>query len=213
MAEPGVVRLRIFRPSGFTSVVDARVRDVIGPALTASEGLTAFYPGRREVAAQPERVLATTWESVAALEAASRRPDTGLGAEDDVGPSTIITLPLRIDLRPESGIVPAVLRVFRGVIRPGEVDRYLDAARDGAMADMAAGHGPDGFFVALTGEAEFISVSAWADWDRVSAATGGSVDRPIATRNIQLLVSGTAAHYEILPHAVADRPRQPTLVD
>lgn len=213
MADPGVLRLRVFQPSGVTAVVDARIRDVIGPAITASPGLVAFYPGRRGLDARPERVLATIWESAAALEAASRRPDAALDGPDDLGPSSDLTLPLRIDLRADTRTAPAVLRVFRGVIRPGEVDRYLDAARDGALADMAAGHGPDAYFVALTGEAEFVAVSAWADWDRISAATGGSVDRPIATRNVQLLASGTAAHYEILPHAIAAPPRQPTLVD
>lgn len=213
MAEAGVLRLRTFRPSGFTAVVDARIRDELGPALTAAEGLVAFYPGRRGVEPNPERALATVWDSPEALAAASSERAGALLTEDGLGPGKVETLPLRIALHAGDPATPAVLRVFRGVIRPGEVDAYLDAARDGASADMAAGRGAIGYFAALTGPSEFLAVSAWADWDRISAATGGSVDQPIATRNVHLLVAGTAAHYEILPHAVAAPARHSAVVD
>ena len=58
-------------------------------------------------------------------------------------------MPLRLTLRFPSEAAPQVLRVFRGEIRDGRVDEYLDAARAGADRDALLGEGPLAVFLAM----------------------------------------------------------------
>jgi hypothetical protein len=208
----GILRIRTFAPEGITSVVDARIRDVLGPAAAKADGLTAFYAARRGTDQDPRRVLASVWTSEAALEAASRRGGL-IDLEGDLGLGATEILPLALELVPPVAEEPSLLRVFRGQAREGQIGDYLAAARRGTEEDVAAGAGPSGLFLAVMEPDAFITVSAWTGWDRVAIATGGNVQHPIATRHARHLVGGTAAHYEILPHSVSGLVRPPSLVD
>jgi len=204
--------LRLFRPDGITSLVDARIRETLGPAVAATDGLIAFYAARRGTDLHPERVLASVWTSEAALAAAT---DAGrlVDLEGDLGPGEILLVPLQVVVFPEIDEAPALLRVFRGVARPGELDAYVAAARQGTADDIAAGVGPSALFLGPADGDEFVTVSAWHSWDLLQVATGSDRDHPVATRHGRHLVSGTAAHYEVIPHSASGMVRPQSVAD
>ena len=41
-----------------------------------------------------------------------------------------------------------VLRLFRGTVRPGELEPYIDEAQAGTLADTEAGAGPTALYLA-----------------------------------------------------------------
>jgi heme-degrading monooxygenase HmoA len=211
VADRTVLRLYVFAPNGITRVVDTRLRDELAPDLAAMDGLVASYLGRRGSETQAERIIVTVWESPAAHDTAAAGALGSLEAE--VGPGRAEVLPLAIDLddpRPEA---PAVLRVFRGTVHEGLLEAYVDRARKGTLADIAANVGPLDLFLAELPPDQFVTVSVWADWQRIMAATGGNLGRPIATQHREHLLAGTAAHYEVIPTSVSGRLRRATAVD
>ena len=124
----------------------------------------------------------------------------------DLGPNVVRLgvelVPLTFALRFPSSQPACVLRIFRGVVKDGIADAYVEAARSGAVADASNGEGPLGIFLGFTGEQRFVTVSAWPDWSTIQSRTGGNPLRQIATQHAEMLLSGTAEHYEILPDAV-----------
>jgi hypothetical protein len=116
---------------------------------------------------------------------------------------TVRSLPLVLHLRFERPDDPRILRVFRGEVRPGQLDAYVDAARAGTYADASAEHGPHVLYLAVDRPSHFLTVSLWSDWSRIEAATGGDIHQPIATRHAERLVGGSASHFELLPDQAA----------
>jgi hypothetical protein len=98
--------------------------------------------------------------------------------------------------------MPAVLRFVTGQVRPDELDTYVAEAHEGTIADAAAGRGPVALYLAPDPSNAFRTLSVWIDWDTLQAATGGDVNRPIATRHAERLLDWEADHYEILPGLV-----------
>ncbi len=207
MEGEGILRLWSLRPQGHTSVVDTHIRNVIGPAADGAEGLHALFVARRVVDRTEERILASVWASTEAVDAATR-PGRLLSLERELGEGAVELMPIILAIAPpdSEGAGPTLLRVFRGDVRPGELDAYVVAARRGTFEDVAAGAGPVGLYLAVAGPDRFVTVSAWQSWERIQIATGGNVQSPIATRHVRHLVSGVVAHYEILPSAEI-RPR------
>jgi hypothetical protein len=202
-----------FRPVGYGADVDARLRDALLPTLVKEPGLREAYLGRRGPDDAGERLVVSIWESAAAMDAAARiEPATGsdarrldLEAASEVGPSAIEVAPLAVDLGFERPEPPQVLRVFRGTCRPGELDLYVEEARNGTLADAMTPHGPLGLYLGPVPPERFITVSVWTDWGSIEAATRGNVRQPIATSNAARLSGGTATHYEVVPNT-AFRP-------
>lgn len=194
-----------------TSHVDARIRDRLGPAAAATPGLVAFYPGRRGTESEAGRVLATVWETESAMQAAAAAGGFSAIAAELV-PGVEEVLPLLVtEVATDPGIEqPAILRIFRGVVRDGHMDQYVEAAQRGTREDMAAGTGPLALFLATAGAERFVTVSAWASWRDLEIATGGNVHRPISTRNRDHLASGSVTHYEILPGATTGTSMVPS---
>ena len=204
-----MLRLWSAQLDGRTSHVDARIRDVLGPRAASTPGLLAFYPARRGTDTDAGRIIATVWDSESAMDAAA----DGLPAlASDLFPGHDEVLPVAIsEMRPPAADgEPAILRVFRGVVREGHLASYVDAAQRGTQDDIAAGAGPVALFLAVAGPERFVTVSAWSSWRTLEIATGGNIHQPIATRNADLLVSGSVTHYEILPGALSGPPRVPT---
>lgn len=202
MSDQGVLRLWSLRPQVHSSIVDARLREVIG-AGAETAGLIAQFVGRRVVDRAEERVVATVWESGAAVEAAVA-PGGLLAFETELGAGVVETMSIVLAIRPEMPAMtprePGVLlRVFRGHARSGELDVYVDAARRGTLEDIARSGGPICLFLGVPEPDRFVTVSAWTDWERIQTATGGNVQHPITTQHIGHLVGGLVAHYEILP--------------
>ena len=205
MAEGSVLRLLAFAPEADGGVIDAELRRAAA-ALSALPA-TAVHVARRHGSA-PERIIASVWPSAAAMR-------DGLGLDSDGARSAlelpdrsvdtrVEVLPLAVDLAFGDTADALVLRVYRGRIREGELQAYLDDARAGTLADDAAGRGPLALHLGIEEPDRFVTVSAWTGWDRIEAATGGNIRNPVATRHPERLVDGTVRHYEILPRSASD---------
>lgn len=96
------------------------------------------------------------------------------------------------------GAPPTILRVFRGVVRPGELDAYVDEVRDGVELDRRNGIGPVALYLGATDDGPFITASAWREWDDIAHATGGDIREPNKTRHPERLELWSIEHYEIV---------------
>jgi heme-degrading monooxygenase HmoA len=84
--------------------------------------------------------------------------------------------------------------------RPGgAADAYVDAAREGTLADRAAGTGPLALWLAVDRPDRFVTLSLWGDWAHVEAATGADVHRVDRTRHAERLAGWNAEHFEVIP--------------
>jgi hypothetical protein len=199
-----IVRLAYVRDLAPMSQIDSRLRDVGLPALRGLPGILDVHVARRGPDQNGERIIASVWESTERM-AAAMGPTVEEATHADLAPEVIRQgveiLPLAFSLRFPSESVARVLRVFRGEVKDGFVDEYLEAARAGAEADAEHGEGPLGLFLGFAGERNFVTVSVWPDWSTIQSRTGGNTRQPIATRHAQMLVRGTATHYEVLAPA------------
>jgi hypothetical protein len=193
------------------SQIDSRLRSLGMPALRELPGILDVHAARRGPDQNGERVIASVWETAEQMTAAlgsTVEEATYAGLAPEVIRQGLEIMPLAIALRFPSESPARVLRIFRGEVKDGFVDEYLEAARTGAEADATHGEGPLGLFLGLAGERTFVTVSVWHDWSTIQNRTGGNLRQPIATRHAQMLVQGTATHYEILPPAEpAERPK------
>ena len=108
-------------------------------------------------------------------------------------------LPLAISM-PFDGVgTPRILRTLHGQVRPGEREAYIEAARNGTIADIDAGGGPLALHLAIgPGDDDFVTMSVWELWSALETATGGDVKRPVATRHPERIERWDAAHFEII---------------
>src|SRR3954452_11813771 len=205
------LRLFAFAPAAAGRLVDARLRHDIAPRIAELAGLTGLFLARRVGDSVERRIIATVWIDPEAM-------DVGLhagglaGIEADLqGEAEVLSLELEIlDDRP---LVPTVLRIFRGTVRSGALDRYVELAREGTGADMAADIGPIALYLAPQPPQSVITVSLWADWDRIMQATGGKLDKPIATRHADQLVRAQVEHFEVIPAPAGGLIPQRSAVD
>jgi hypothetical protein len=199
LASSSVLRIVRFRPRRIE--VDDAMRHQLAPALRAQVGLTDVIAGRQGPDELGPRVVVSIW----AGESASDLPDR-TAALDDVAASLDVTdvvsdrLVIRVEFHDPRDRSARLLRVFRGEVRSGELDRYVDEAEAGTRADAASGRGPIALFLGIEASApdRFVTVSTWPDWTTVEAATGGDIRRPIATRHPERLVSADATHFEVI---------------
>lgn len=198
MTGQGTLRLLAFRPQA--DAADDALRQSVVPALLDRPGLVDIFLARHGAEWDDERVIVTVWDEHAST---PERLEEELlaGAGIEVGDlSRLDVLPVRIALRHPGRQAPSVLRVFRGTVRSGAWDTYLEAAQSGALFDGATNLGAIALYLAAECAPDFVTVSAWVDWPSIEAATGGDIRRPFATRNQELLERVHAAHYEILPN-------------
>jgi hypothetical protein len=205
--EPTVLRLLVFTPSADDGYVDNALRGLAG--ALAELPICGIAVGRRQHDAR-ERAIATTWSDIASMVDA-----LGPGTEHDlaaieqlpvIADATVRVLPLRFALSFDRLDAAAVLRVYRGRARPGELEDYTEEVRAGTFADDSAAHGPLTLCLATDEPDRFVTVSTWTDWDTIMRATGGNIRHPISTRHSHRLLEGTADLYEILPRT-ADEMR------
>lgn len=204
------VRLLGFVPTG-AAVPDQHLREVVLPGLYAQPGMRYAYAGRSGTTDMGPRMVASVWE----LDARGEQPPfylTQLFPFEQLAEMSEVSLeviPLVVSLPFESAEEPRILRVFRGQTQPGELDAYVEAARDGTYEDVMAQHGPAALFLGIQQPDRFVTVSVWTAWENIEAATVGNLRRPIATRHDQRLVSGSAEHYEIVPNSMTGPARPP----
>ncbi|HEY0444764.1 MAG TPA: hypothetical protein VGC90_11135 [Candidatus Limnocylindrales bacterium] len=203
MPDDRILRLFGFRPLGSGAELDAALRDEVLPDFTTLAGILDAYVARSSADDDGERVIASIWESRDEM-AAELGDSSVLGRFhperlEDLTSSRLDILPVAVAARFEREAAPAILRVFRGEVRAGELDAYVAEARGGTLADGETNPGLIALYLGVEPPSRFITVSAWADWGAIETATGGNIRRPIATRNAVRITSGTATHYEILP--------------
>jgi hypothetical protein len=206
-----ILRLLTFRTASGSPAFDVGLRDDVLPELEEHRGLVDAYAGRRGSTETGERVVASLWVSRATMthaigdvpELERLRPLHAEQARDD----RLEVLELAVGLRMERSAEPRLLRVFRGETVAGGLDAYVDEVHVGAMRDAQAFEGLIALYLATVPPASFVTVSAWADWESIESATGGSTKRPIATRHRDRIAAATAVHYEILPGTDVVRPR------
>ena len=201
MPEPSVLRLFYFRP--VASAFDSILRDVMIPDLRKLPGLVDIFLGRRGPDELGPRLNASVWTSREAMVA-------GVGEDfdppvfhpeyiDETTERVLEILPLAISLPFDGMGTPRILRTLRGQVRPGEREAYIEAARDGTIADIDAGGGPLALHLAIgPGDDDFLTVSVWESWSALETATGGDVKRPVATRHPERIERWDAAHYEVI---------------
>ncbi len=204
LAEPGVLRLLRFRPA--KAAFDAVLRAGIVPAMRQLDGVVDVFAARQGPGDLGPRLIASVWrspESMLAGFGASGVPNgSGLEPIDGSTECELLWLPLAFGFRGTAATMPAVLRFVTGQVRPDELDTYIAEAHEGTIADAAAGRGPVALYLAPDPPNGFRTLSVWIDWDTLQAATGGDVNRPIATRHAERLLDWEAEHYEILPGSV-----------
>jgi hypothetical protein len=206
VGDAAVVRLLTFRPAGDDAVVDAALRSLAFGVLGRMP-VSAVFAGRRHEGAG-ERVVVSLWESLETLVDSLGPLSAHNAAEaerfDQMAEIRVEVLPLAVAVEFERDPHATVLRIFRGRTHPGELDAYVEDVRAGTLADMAAEQGPHALFLGIDPPQGFLTVSVWADWGRIQAATGGNIRNPIATRHAHRLLDGTANHYELLPDAAGE---------
>jgi hypothetical protein len=192
-----VVRVFTFRTvrPGFDSVL----RGELMPEMRGMSGLVEVFFGRQGPDDVGPRITVSIWSS---------REEMVAGVSDRLGvfhpeylaatsDHVLEVFEGRIGDRVD-GPPPTILRVFRGVVRPGELDAYVDEVRDGVELDRRNGVGPIALYLGATDEGLFITASAWREWDDIAGSTGGDVREPNRTRHPERLESWSIEHFEIV---------------
>jgi hypothetical protein len=197
--------LRVFRFRPVAPEFDGFLRTEMLPNVRGLPGLLAAHAGRRDLDTGADRIVATVWESRAAmiasvgasLEQSPFYPDRLAQTVD----RALDTLDIRIELPFSTTEPPALLRLFRGQVRPGELEDYVSEVRTGTLADADAGRGPTALYLATDPPDGFVTVSLWSSWEAIALATGGDIERPTITKDSRRLVGIDVAHYETVREA------------
>jgi hypothetical protein len=200
VADEAVIRILHFRPQRVD--FDSQLREQFIPILRGQAGLLDLVAGRHGPDERGPRVVLSVWDADAAV-ALPQWPDQALvdqvGSAETTAPPAEV-LPVRARFRSDRTDPPRVLRIFRGRVRAGELEAYVDEAASGTRADAAAGYGPLALYLAadIVAPDTFITASAWADWSAIETATGGDIRRPVATRHPERLIEADVLHYEVI---------------
>ena len=200
--EGHVLRVVRFRSQGAES--DGYLRSVMIPYLRGLPGLLDIHVGRRDQVEGDDRIVATVWtDRVAMIDALGESGHSASFPERQgvVTAETVEALDLRIELPFAAPQPSALLRLFRGEVRPGELDAYIEETRAGTLADVAADRGPAVLFLAVDPPDRFVTLSLWPSFQAIADATGGDIHRPTTTKDSSRLVGMDVVHYEVVPDA------------
>ena len=201
LPEPSVLRLFSFHPVG--AAFDSILRDIMLPDLRRMPGLVDVFLGRRGPDELGPRLNATVWSSREAMVAGvGENFDPPIFHPEYIKETTervLEILPIAISVSFDGVGTPRILRTFRGRARRGERAAYIEEARNGTIADIDAGRGPLALYLAIgPGDDDFVTLSVWESWAALEAATGGDVQRPVATRHPERIERWEAAHFEVI---------------
>ncbi|HEX7473623.1 MAG TPA: hypothetical protein VF323_11115 [Candidatus Limnocylindrales bacterium] len=196
-----VVRLVRCRP--IRGEFDSVLRDRILPDLQRLAGVIDVHAGRHGPDATGERLVASIWESDAAMveSLGTDLESSGFHPEHlaDTTDRALEVHPLAIAVRSERREPERVMRLVKGRVRAGELDAYVDDARSGTLQDAATREGPLALYLAPLPPDGFLTLSVWAEWASIEASTGAGTQRPDATRHEERLLDVEVAHYEVVP--------------
>jgi heme-degrading monooxygenase HmoA len=197
--------LRVFRFRPLTSEFDSFLRTVMLPEVPHLPGLLAVHAGRRDHESGGDRIVATVWESRdAMIESVGETVEESRFHPERLAQTverTLEVLDVRVALPSGTPERPALLRLFRGTVRPGELDDYVEDVRVGTQTDADGGRGPCSLYLAIDPPDAFVTISTWQSWEAITRATGGDIARPAFTRNSRRLVTMDVAHYESVREA------------
>jgi heme-degrading monooxygenase HmoA len=196
-----VLRLFRFRPAH--GEFDRVLRTKMLPDLRKLPGLVDVHIGRHGSSELGDRVVASVWQDRdamvramgASLSTSTFHPEHMSETTDQV--LEVHELAFAIRFAPPSAAT--VLRLFRGRVRPGELEPYIEDSRAGTIADTEAGRGPNAIYLAPVEADRFVTLSLWRSWDAIETATGGDVHRPIVTKDPRRIVEMDVIHYEVIP--------------
>jgi heme-degrading monooxygenase HmoA len=179
---------------------DARLVEAVRPFLEQPGVLLGWVARRITDPRAAEHVVASIWRSAEDLRAGAALEAwlADLPASPDRGEDVLA--PVAVALRWVRPTPARILRVYRGRVRPGDLDAYVAEARQGAEEDGARPDGPEALYIARLGHDAFLTVSSWSDWESLTAATGGDIRQPALTRKRERLLDGSPRHYEIMEH-------------
>jgi hypothetical protein len=199
--EGHILRVVRFRSRGVES--DGFLRSDTIPFLRGLPGLLDVHAGRRDEPEADNRIVAMVWSDRAAMvstvgESVALTPSfverTGVSAIESLEVHEI-----RIELPFATAEPSVLLRVFRGQVKPGELDAYIAETEAGTLADAAAGRGPGVLYLAADPPDRFVTISLWPSWQKIAEATGGDIRRPTMTKDSSRLIGLDVSHYEVLP--------------
>jgi hypothetical protein len=197
--------LRVFRFRPVSSEFDSFMRTVMLPDVRHLPGLMAVHAGRRDHESGGDRIVATVWESRAAMVASVGETLEESPFHPDRLPQTVERtleiLDVQIALPSVTAEPPALLRFFRGTVRPGELEDYVAEVRVGTQADADGGRGPCSLYLATDPPDGFVTISLWQSWEAIARATGGDIARPTLTKDSRRLATIDVAHYEAVREA------------
>jgi len=185
--------------SGF----DVAIRDVLMTDVRRLPGNLAAYAGRVGPDEAGERLVATVWESRDAMVAGVGEnldkpvfhPELLAGSQD----RRLDILPITFALEPDRVVDAGIIRLVTGLTRPGDQEAYVAAVEAGTAADRAAGSGPVALYLGVLAPDAFTTLSLWAAWGDLEAATGADIRSTGRTRHEELLERWSASHYEAVP--------------
>jgi hypothetical protein len=173
------------------------------PDLRKLPGLVDVHVGRHGSNELGDRVVASVWQDRDAMaRAMGETLSTSTFHPEHMSETTDQVLEvheLAFGIRFASPSAATVLRLFRGSVRPGELETYIEESHAGTIADTEAGRGPNSIYLAPVGADRFVTLSLWPSWDAIETATGGDVHRPIVTKDPRRIVDMAVVHYEVIP--------------
>jgi hypothetical protein len=181
---------------------DGQLREQFIPVLRSQAGLLDLVAGRHGPDERGPRIVVSVWapDAVVAIPPWSDRGVLDVAGRLEPDEGRLEVLPVRVQVHGDRTDPPRVLRVFRGRVRIGELDRYLHEVEAGARSDVAAGHGPLALYLGSDPDTPdaFATISTWREWAVVEAATGGDIHQPVATRHPERLVESDVTHFEVI---------------
>jgi heme-degrading monooxygenase HmoA len=201
LPDGAVLRLFRFRPAH--GEFDRILRTEMLPDLRKLPGLIDVHVGRHGSSELGDRIVASVWrDRDAMVRAMGQSLATSTFHPEHMSETTdqvleVHALAFAIRFAPPSAAT--ILRVFRGSVRPGELEPYIEESRAGTIADTEAGRGPNAIYLAPVEADRFVTVSLWRSWDAIETATGGDVHRPIVTKDPRRIIGMDVVHYEVIP--------------
>lgn len=192
-----VLRLTRFRRRSLWATIDSTLRDAM-LAFLAQPGLKDAWFGRRGPEVDDERVIVSVWASREAEGRGMRLPEALRDIDADIEPPSRLVLPVVLDLRFPRPDPPAILRIYEGESKPGQLEAYIEEARRGSLLDGQREDGPIAICMSVEPADRFVTASVWTGWASIEACTGGDIHRPLLTRNAERLADGGPTHYEIV---------------
>ena len=206
--------LRLFRCRPVRAAFDEILRDEMIPDLLSRPGLVDVHVGRKGPGDDGDRVVVSIWASQRAmLESMGADLESSLFHPEHLRETTdrsVEVHSIASMARFPAEREPTILRLAAGTVRPGELPAYVEEVARGVRADHARGAGPLALFLATEPPAGFLTLSTWASWSDIEAATGADLRRPITTQHASRLASFEAEHLEIVPGIVRPSERSAT---